>query len=142
MANRKLKRVSGINGWLLIILIDFILSAISSTILLYSRVNNMMQGKTLWGIYISSFILLFYLIFLVTSILFIILKKKSAIKTAGITFVLGIVFAVWYYILSKLIFDKPLLIADLFLCLIDLAVIILMIFYFKKSKRVKNTLIK
>jgi len=138
----KIKKLSGINGWLLIVLIDFILSAISGIVLLYLRIIGIIQGKAAWGVYISSLILLIYLAFIISSIFLITLKKKSAVKTAMITLIIGIVFAVWYYILGKLIITEQISINDFLLCLFNLVILVLMIFYFKKSKRVKNTLIR
>jgi hypothetical protein len=140
--NKKTKKLSGIGGWLLIILIEFILSAISSIFLLAQKVISIAQGKALLGVYVSIILLLFYLAFIIASICLILLKKKRATKIVMTTLIISIVFAVWYYFLGRLIITKQVLADDLLLCLIDLTISVLMIFYFKKSKRVKNTLVK
>lgn len=141
-SKKKVKKISEINGWLLVVLIGFIISTISAIVLLYQKITGIMQGKALWGVYVSSLILLFYLVFIISSIFFIILKKKSAVKISMITLVIGIFFAIWYYILGRLIIYSSISLNDFLLCLFNLVILVLMIFYFKKSKRVKNILTK
>jgi hypothetical protein len=139
------KSVKGINGWLLVILLDFIFSGINVFILLLQKLTGIFTNQAKIGVYISAFLLLTYCIFLSITIFMILTKRKSAIKTFFITAIIGAIFLFWYYLLSSLIyhqFTSEQMFFNWIIVIVNIALTVLIAFYFMKSKRVKNTLVK
>jgi len=137
-------KLKGINGWIIIILILFAFSALNAFYLIVQRLIWIFTQQIEWGVKVSLFLLITYFTLICFSLYFILEKKKKAVKMSIISLVFGAVFALWYYVIGRLIFlyGKTMIISGIFSFIINLAIIILVIFYFKKSKRVKNTLIK
>ncbi len=143
----------GISGWLLIITLIFVLSGIVGLFQLFERVMSLnffySSNSLIVGI-ISLIFLLILLFFIWKTVYLILKKKKNAKNTAIITLWISLAYAVWYRILAGLIFQFNDLISAgisniiqrLVFLAISLILIILLIFYFKKSERVRNTFIK
>jgi len=135
--------IKGIGGWLLVVLLDFIFSAITLFILLIEKINMIFTGQAKFGVYISSFLLLAYCISISITIFMILTKRKLAIRTFIITAIIGTIFLIWYYLISQLIFNyNSQIISNLIFVLINIAITVLIGLYLIKSKRVKNTLKK
>lgn len=139
---KKGKKLQGINGWLAIVLAIFILSAINSIILLNQKISVLVYLSFRIGVLISAVLLFVYCFFILFSIFLMLKKKKIAVKISITTLIIGIIFLIWYDIVGMIIFYGKLILADLINFLINLVIMIVVILYLKKSKRVKNTLVK
>jgi len=136
--------VKGIGGWLLVILLNFFISGLNVFILLIQKLMGIFTNRAKTGVYISAFLLLMYCIFISITIFLILNKKKFAIKSFFITAIIGIIFIIWYYLLSSLIyhqFTSQQMFYNWIIVIVNIAWTILIAFYFIKSRRVKNTLI-
>lgn len=146
LKKRKVKRVSGLGGWLLIVLMLFILSWISAAKLLYERVVLLIEnGSVSYGVHISMFFLAVYCIFLGYSIYLALKKKRIAVKTSIISLAVGIIFLLWYYVVGRIIFyssQQNLIASGFVFFLTNLILAVLISVYLKSSKRVKNTFVK
>jgi hypothetical protein len=136
--------IKGIGGWLLVVLLDFIFSTITTFILFMQKLMAILTNQAKFGVYISAFLLLAYCISITITIFMILTKRKLAIKIFIITAVIGAIFLIWYYLISQLIYYYNLnqIISNLIFVLINLAITVLIAAYLIKSKRVKNTLTK
>jgi len=132
----------GIGGWLLIILIDFIFSGLSTFILLIQKLIIIFTSHAKAGVYISAVLLVTYIFFIWLTAYMILIKKKFALKTFIISAVTGTIFLIWYYIVSQLINNNPIYIPNLLFVIVNIIITILIAGYLFLSKRVKNTLIK
>jgi hypothetical protein len=137
--------VKGIGGWLLIVLLDLFISGLSTFILFIQKIILILTGQAKLGVYLSAFLLLIYCIFISITIFMILNKRKLAIKTFFITAIIGTVFLIWYYLLSSLIyhqFTPEQMFSNWIIVIVNIALTVLIAFYFMKSKRAKNTLLK
>jgi len=143
MAAKKAK-INNLGGWLIVVLVLFVLSFLSSFSLLVEKMLAILFLKVGFGVYVSAILLLIYSIFLLYSITLILQRKKKAYKTSIKTLYLGILFNLWYFVIAQLIFyinfNYFILNISNFIC--NTAISIILILYLKKSKRVKNTLVK
>lgn len=140
----KKKQLKGIGGWLLIILFICIFSWISNFVLLIQKIISITIHASA-GLFISASLLLIYSIFLGATVLMILTKKKLAITLFIISIVTGAIFLIWYYLISLLIYSTNIsnkIFQNLLTIIINITITIVIAFYFIKSKRVKNTLIK
>ncbi len=130
-------KTKNLGGWLIIVLILFVLSFLSAFSLLVEKMLAILFLNIRFGVYISA-------IFLFYSIVLILQRKKKAYKTSIAALYIGILFSLWYFVIAQLIFYSNfryfvLNTADFIL---NTAVLIILILYLKKSKRVKKTLVK
>ena len=140
----KKKQLKGIGGWLIVVLLLCVLSWISNFVLLIQKIISITNQAKI-GVFISASLLLIYLLFMGATIFMILTKKKLAIKLFIISIIVGAIFLIWYYLISLLIYSANIgdkLFSNLLTIVINIAISILIAFYFIKSKRVKNTLIK
>lgn len=150
MAKRKSKKsggkLEGIGGLLIPVLILCFYSAISSTWLLIQKITLIVNNQALAGVYVSSILLVLYCVFIWLSIIFILMKKKSAVKMFVFSFISGALFSLWYFFIGQLIYfpqnKLTILRYGLSMVLFNIIVSFLVLFYLKKSKRMKNTLKK
>jgi hypothetical protein len=148
MVNNKDKKLKGITGWLLIILFIFLVSALSSLILLFQKIKLfIIDSFSSLGVLITIIILIAYCVFIYYGIYLMANEKKKAVKISFIVLILAILFEVWYRILAVIIFynglDKiNLLKFGLMYLMLNLFFIIAIFFYLRNSKRVKETLTK
>jgi len=142
MAEKKFK---GIGGWLILITLMFIFSAIANTYLLIQKIILLFNNPSL-GIYISAILSGIYCVLIWLSIIFIFMKKKIAVKLFIYAIVAGTIFIFWYFLISQLIYSSlnfmEILQNNIIIILFNLIINILVVIYLLKSKRVKNTLIK
>ncbi|MGV8152640.1 MAG: hypothetical protein ACP5OG_06155 [Candidatus Nanoarchaeia archaeon] len=140
------KIFSGISGWLLISLILFIFSLFNAFVLLIIRINAIINKKVYYGVYISVILLCMYITFALISTILIMLKKKSAIKFSLSCILIGLVFITWFYIFSLVLYypayGAGALLSNIANFIINAVIFTALFLYFKKSKRVKNTLVK
>ena len=140
---KKEKGPNGIGGWLLVVLLLCILSAISNLALLIQKLASIItQFKV--GILISAVLLLVYSTLIWITIFMIFKKKKSAIKGYIYSFIAGTLFVIWYYLVSWLIYfpDQTVqIVQNLIIIFVNVLIMALMLLYLLKSKRVKNTLV-
>jgi len=140
---KKEKGPDGIGGWLLVVLLLCILSAISNLALLIQKLASIItQFKV--GILISAVLLLVYSTLIWITIFMIFKKKKSAIKGYIYSFIAGTLFVIWYYLVSWLIYfpDQTVqIVQNLIIIFVNVLIMALMLLYLLKSKRVKNTLV-
>lgn len=144
MAKKKTQSKSakkGIGGWIIVILIAFIISALNALYLIAQRVSWVLTQNIEWGVKVSLFLLIIYFALICCSIYLILRKKKKAVETSITALIFGMIFLLWYYLIGRIVFsyDKIMIIAGIFSILVNFAIIILIIFYLKKSKRVKST---
>lgn len=149
MAKRKnkiRKSPKGIHGWLALVVIIFTISALNATYLLIQRINWMFTAPIGAGVYISAFILLIYTSLMWYSIFLIAEHKKKAKKFSIAALITGFIFTLWYYLIGLIFFlpnfNRFVVINSIFPILLNLIIILAIISYLKKSKRVKNTLIR
>jgi len=137
-------KIKNLGGWLVLVLVLFLLSFISSFSLLVEKILAILFLKIGFGVYISAILLLTYSVFLFYSIVLILQRKKKAYKTATKTLYIGILFNLWYFVIAQLLFyinlNYFILNISNFIC--NTAVSIVLILYLKKSKRVKKTLVR
>lgn len=140
------KRLEGIRGWLLVILLVCVYSALSSSYLLVQRINNILTKGVASGVYISVILLIVYCFFLFLTIYMILTKKKRAVSTFVFAAISGTAFSFWFLLISQFIYypaQKSLILSyNLPMAIINLAVVITVLLYLKKSERVRNTLVK
>lgn len=127
---------------LFVIVILFILSAISIGFLIYQRIAITLK-EFRPGVFISLLIFLLYFFFLLLSIIMILAKKKNAIKISIITAVLAIVSSFWYSVLGQIIFyvgenKLEILLIGLISFIINLLIALVIIFYLRNLLRSKN----
>lgn len=137
------KGPKGIGGWLLVILISCILSAISNLPVLIQKIVALAAQFRI-GVLISAALLLIYEIFIWMTISGIFKKKKLAIKWYLYSFIAGALFVIWYYLVSWFIYypDKTMqIIQNFIIVFVNIIITFLILKYFLKSKRVKNTLV-
>lgn len=139
------KKLNGIGGWLILITLMFIFSAIANTYLLIQKIILLFNNPSL-GIYISAILSGIYCVLIWLSIIFIFMKKKIAIKLFIYVIVAGTIFIFWYFLISQLIYSSlnfmEILQNNLIIILFNLIINILVVIYLLKSKRVKTTLTK
>lgn len=137
-----------ISGWLLLILGICFYSALFASNLLFQRINWIFNANAVtgFGVYISAILLIFYCIAIFTTIVFILMKKKLAIKMFIISGIFETLFTIWFYLIGQLIYfpEKASLIwkYNSIVVIINLAIILGIMFYLLKSKRVKETLVR
>ncbi len=140
------KRLEGIRGWLLVVLLVCIYSALSSSYLLIQRVNAIMTKSVSSGVYISVILLIIYCFLIWATVYFIIGKKKKAVSMFVLAAIFGTMFSIWFLLVSQLIYypsQKSLILSyNLPMVVINLAITLTVLLYLKKSNRVKNALIK
>jgi hypothetical protein len=135
--------ISSIGGWLLIVLLGLILSAISIFILLIQKLVVIFSSHARTGVYISAILLIGYCAFISITIFMILKRRKIAIKTFIVSAIIGAIFLIWYYIVSQLIYDPDYmkqLTNNILFVIVNIAITIVIGCYLIKSKRVKNTL--
>jgi hypothetical protein len=140
---KKEKVPKGIGGWLLVVLLLCILSAVSNLNILIPRLISVITQFKI-GVLISAALLLVYYIFMGMTILMIFKKKKLAIKGYTYSFITGALFMIWYHLVAWFIYfpDKTVQIAQNFVAvLVSILIMALILLYLLKSKRVKNTLV-
>ena len=144
--NKKVKKnLKGISGWLAVILIVFIISALNNSYLLIQRIIWLFTKIIGPGVYISMFLLLIYSSLMWYSIYLILKKKKKAIKFSIIALITGFISGLWFYLIGRIIltqFTRLTIINGISTILFNLILILAIISYLKKSKRVKNTLVR
>ena len=139
------RNLKGIAGWLAVVLIIFIISALNNSYLLIQRIVWMFTMTIGLGVYISMLILLVYSFLIWYSVYLILKKRKKAVKLSIIALIAGFIFGLWFYLIGKIIFTKftkLIIISGIPVILFNLILIIAIISYLKKSKRVKATLIR
>lgn len=152
----------GIDGWLLVITIIFIISGVIALVNLISTLSILIEklprlaqsniNITNFVIFLISFVFLaLVLVFIIRSVYLIISRKKSAIKFSIITLWIAFAFDAWAIIIGCLVLSVNLITNKsdsikfpcmMSLMLASLLITIIWTFYFLKSKRVKHTLIK
>jgi hypothetical protein len=144
----KKKDSKGIRGWLVVVMALFILIFFESVYMLAQRLTMIiLDPLTSLGIYISVGILIVVIFFNVQSIILMIKRKKKAVDIGVASLVASIIFVFWYNIIGVLIFYSGasnlfFLVNGVINAAINAAVFIAVILYLKKSKRVKDTLVK
>ena len=140
------KRLEGIRGWLLVILLVCIYPALSASYLLIQRINAILTKSVALGVYISAVLLFVYCFFIWLTVYMIFNKKKKAASTFVFAAISGTVFSFWFLLISQLIYypaQKSLILSyNLPIVIINLAVTVTVLLYLKKSERARNTLIK
>ena len=144
---RSKKEPCGIYGCLIIIILILALSALSSLQLLQSKIHTLTTVGYFPGVMISTVLLSISTAFLVISLLLILFRKRCAVKITFLALGLDILFMLWYFFLGPILlytgFDKiSVLENNLFLFILNLIIIIPVVCYLKKSRRVKNTCIR
>jgi len=132
MAKNKL---TGIGGWLLIYVIGTSLSAINMIHIGY--LGAFVIGGEMLS-FISSYSIIFGVLLALT-IIQVLRKKKSAIDMT--------IYLLWIGVIASIVMDYVFGITyesfeDYAYKILGIAFYLIVIFYFKKSKRVKNTLVK
>jgi hypothetical protein len=140
-------KLKGISGWLAVIVILFVLSLLSALYLLIQRIIWIFTIQVGTGVYISSILLLIFCTLTAYSLFLIFKKKKKAIKFSIIALFAGFLFNLWFYLIGQLIFypgqEKTQVITNgVYTNILNLALVFVIISYFRKSKRVKNTFVK
>ncbi|MFA5174518.1 MAG: DUF2569 family protein [Candidatus Pacearchaeota archaeon] len=141
-------KLTGISGWLLAALIFMFLFALESFWMFAIRVFRLiflnLPLKGIIGNLISIIILLLVSIFAIYSIYLILKKRKKAVKISIKALYLGILFSFWYDIIGLFLYEYNFTetISGITMFIINFAILYLVLCYFKKSKRVKNTLRK
>ncbi|MDO8623675.1 MAG: DUF2569 family protein [archaeon] len=150
---RKIKRkkpgvsAQGIKGWLILIILGFFYSALTSSYLLIQRLVWAFTEHIGWGVFISMFLLFIYCSLIWYSIFLLLTEKKRAVNTSIIALISGFIFLLWYNFIGQLILyigenKQQVLTNGIFQLFINLLIIIAIALYFKNSKRVKNTFVK
>jgi len=139
---RKIKSNKKIGGWLIAVLIVFGVSLLSSFVLLADRVISIFAQKAAWGVYVSVVLLFLYCFFLLYSGRLILNKKKKGIIMGIIALWVGFIFDVWYYLIGGIIFYEGITSYNLINTFINLAFVVAISFYLKRSKRVRDTLVR
>jgi len=134
---RKTAGTNKLGGWLVVVLIALILLELSAVYLLAQRIGTALTYSVQWGVYVSMFILLIYSILLLYSIYLILEKKKKAINLSIAALFFAVIFDIWYFVIGNYIFNKPL---DFLSFLMNFVIVLVIIIYLKRSKRVKKTL--
>ena len=140
---KKIQRNASMPGWLVLVVIVFTISALNFSYLLIQRIIWLFTRTIGTGVYISMFLLLIYCYFMWSSIYLILKKRKKAVKFSIIALITGFIFGLWFYLIGRIIFTqftRFTLINGIPVILFNLILIIIIIFYLKKSKRVKATL--
>lgn len=138
------KQTKKIGGWLLVLLLDLFVSGLIMGIFFIQRVIAILSSQATLGVYISAFLLFLYGIFIIITIFKILTKKKSAISTFIVTAIVGVIFVIWYYLLSSLIysqFSSEQMVYNWINVIFNIALTVVMVLYLIKSKRVKKTLV-
>ena len=144
-ARRKIEQSKEIGGGLILVLIVFALSFLTAVSLLTQKIVAILLLNAKIGVYISAILLLFYTAFLFYSIVLVLLRKAKAVKISFLALYLGLVFTLWYWLIGPLIFYQQnlfLFMSNFVNLVINLAIIIAIILYLRKSKRVKDTFVK
>jgi hypothetical protein len=157
MVKRKTKRVrrasklykddlDGIDGWLVFVLVVFILSALNATYLLIQRISWAFNPDKIvgTGVFISMFFLLLYCTLIWYAIYHLFEEKKQAVNASILALGAGLLFAFWFNIIGQWIYyvgdnKTAVLQSGSINFVFDLVVTIFLILYLKKSKRVKET---
>jgi hypothetical protein len=141
-----MNKIKGIGGWLLIVLLDFIISGIINLNLLIQKITLLSAPNTKpLGVLISITLLLIYCTFIFISAFMILTKRKFAIKSFLVAAIAGTIFIIWYYLIAILIYYQHTfnqIFSNSLIVIINIAIVVLIAFYLFKSKRVKNTLVK
>ena len=140
--NRKTGKSGEISIWLIAVSIILAISFLSSLYLLAQKVIAILFLNIKFGVYISAILLLIYSALLFLGILNIFLKKRKAIKITVYALYIGIAFTLWYWLIGQLIFYKqiPFIITNAANLIVNLAIIILILLYFKKSMKLRGIL--
>lgn len=140
----KSKKEKNIGGWLILIVVIFFLAFCSALYLLIQKLAAISLNIAGWGVYVSSILLLLYLAALFRSIILLLLRKKKALRASRVAIYLGMLFSFWYFLAARLIFyiTSLYLVANILDFLLNLALSVIVLAYFRKSNRVKNTLVK
>ena len=138
-------QINKIGGWLILVLIICIYSAISALYLLMNKLVAIFTKTISTGVYISTLFLITYLGLILITIFFIMKKRKKTIKIFIITAIVGAIFSLWHSLIGPLIYFPDLkietIIYNLLIVIINLVILLLVLFYFLRSKRVKRTLV-
>lgn len=140
-----IRKINGLGGWLIVALIVLVFYYLSALYLLIEKLGRIILFNAGFGVYVSGFLLLFSCFFLLYSIILILEQKKKAKELTLIALLISLIFSVWYNILGPIIFYsayKTLLIENFSSFLINFLIFFVLIAYFKKSERVKNTFVK
>jgi len=144
---KKYNKLAGISGWLLLIIVLLVISAMNQIYALLARLFliAIYGPSTGWGVYITSALLLTCIFMIYYTIYFILSKQKKAISLINKTMLAVITLAFWFYVLGRLIFytkNTQYINHGIEIFFISTALAVLLMQYFQKSKRVKNTLVK
>jgi len=143
--NKVKNKFKGVHGWLAIVLIIFTISALNASYLLIQRINWLFTLPIGTGVYISMLFLLIYCPLIWYSIYLIMEHKKKAIKFSIIALIAGFIFNLWFYLVGLIILSQVtrlIIYNGISTILFNLILILIIISYLKKSKRVKATLIR
>jgi hypothetical protein len=140
--HKRQNKLKGISGWLMLVLILFFCSALNALYMLIQRIVWAFTRTIGTGVYISMFFFLIYSVLLGVSICLILMKKKKAIKFSIIALTSGIVLNLWYYLIGQLIFNPYYNLFYIPTLLVNLIILIGIMVYIKKSRRVKNTFVR
>jgi len=135
---RKKKTEKGFGIGAILVLAVFIISIISSLLLLWQRIPLIIGLQATIGVWVSFVLLLIYFVFLLMSVYLMTLKRRSAIKMSLNTIVAGVVFIIWYDIIGIVIFYGGLDVTRLLEFFINAGISLVIFFYIKNSKRVKE----
>ncbi|MDO8564218.1 MAG: DUF2569 family protein [Nanoarchaeota archaeon] len=138
------KRLEGIGGWLILFIIYLLILIIRQPIEVvrffindYNHLPNWIVNYSL----VNNALLAIGTLLMIISLIFIFMKSKKAIKFNIFLFsflaIVVLVENIWYFVLVPLEISK-----NLFSLIFNLIIDGLVISYFLKSKRVKNTLVK
>lgn len=148
----KTKKYSGnklvrISGWLLLAIVFLVISVMFCLYALLERLYLFVifGSSVSWGVYVTSILLLVYIIMVYYTLYLILSKQKKAISLINKTMLAGIILAFWLYVVGRLIFylgTTHYINQGIGIFFINSALAVLLMQYFQKSKRVKNTLVK
>ena len=141
------KKLRGIGGWLIPIVLIFFYSALTNSYLLIQRLVWAFTAYIGWGVFISMFLLFIYCSLIWYSIFLLLTEKKKAVNMSIIAMFSGFIFLLWYNFIGQLILyvgqNKQQVITNgIFQLFLNLLIIIAITLYFKNSKRTKNTFVK
>ena len=143
--NKVKNKFKVVHGWLAIVLIIFTISALNASYLLIQRINWLFTLPIGTGVYISMLFLLIYCPLIWYSIYLIMEHKKKAIKFSIIALIAGFIFNLWFYLVGLIILSQVtrlIIYNGISTILFNLILILIIISYLRKSKRVKATLIR
>jgi len=136
------KEIGGIGGWLLFFVIFQVLSSVDDLFKLFDKISSFfnppVEGLTISPLFVFIDIILIFILIAFAAISLVLIFKKKQKAVAWVISML--VYQALYLTIWKL-FMTPFTIW-IFTAIFNLLYSIIWIFYFKKSQRVKNTLIR